>query len=53
MRPLAWAAVAALPMAIAVFPVREDLRLALPLGAAVQGIVLLAARRAPPLTAGE
>ncbi len=52
-RPLAWAVAGALPMAIAVFPVREDLRLALPLGAAVQGIVLLAARRAPPLTAGE
>jgi O-antigen/teichoic acid export membrane protein len=45
LRPLAWAAVGALPMALAVFPAREDLWIALPLGAAVQGAVLLAARR--------
>jgi hypothetical protein len=32
-------------MALAVFPAREDLWIALPLGAAVQGAVLLAARR--------
>jgi O-antigen/teichoic acid export membrane protein len=44
-RPLAWAVVAALPMALAVFPAREDLRIALPLGLAVQGAVLLSARR--------
>jgi hypothetical protein len=34
--PLAWALVASLPMAFAVFAVRDDLRLALPLGVAVQ-----------------
>ena len=42
-RPLAWALVATLPMALAVFPVRDDLWLALPVGAAVQlGAVALA-----------
>jgi O-antigen/teichoic acid export membrane protein len=45
LRPLAWAVAGALPMALAVFPAREDLTIALPLGAAVQGAVLLGARR--------
>jgi O-antigen/teichoic acid export membrane protein len=45
LRPLAWAVAGALPMALAVFPAREDLTIALPLGAAVQGAVLLSARR--------
>jgi O-antigen/teichoic acid export membrane protein len=42
-RPLAWALVATLPMAVAVFPVRDDLRLALPVGAVAQlGMTVLA-----------
>jgi O-antigen/teichoic acid export membrane protein len=44
-RPLAWALAATLPMALAVFWVRDDLRLALPLGAAVQLAAILAARK--------
>jgi O-antigen/teichoic acid export membrane protein len=44
-RPLAVAAVAALPMAAVVFPVRDQLVLALPLGAAVQLATLLLLRR--------
>jgi len=35
-RPLAWGLVATLPMALAVFSVRDDLRLAVPLGLLVQ-----------------
>jgi O-antigen/teichoic acid export membrane protein len=42
-KPLAWAFVASLPMALAVFGVRGDLRLALPIGALVQlGAIALA-----------
>jgi O-antigen/teichoic acid export membrane protein len=44
-RPLAGAALAALPMAAAVFPVRGELALALPLGAAVQLATLVLLRR--------
>jgi O-antigen/teichoic acid export membrane protein len=44
--PLAWAAVAALPMALAVFAVRDELLLALPLGVAVQLLATLVARKA-------
>lgn len=45
-RPLAWAAASALPMTLAVYSFRDDLRVALPLGAAVQLLVLLWARGA-------
>ncbi len=44
-QPLAWALLATLPMALAVFGVRDDLRLALPLGAAVQLGATLCARK--------
>jgi hypothetical protein len=43
--PLAWAAVAALPMALAVFAIRDELLLAVPLGVAVQLLATLVARR--------
>ncbi|HEY8234777.1 MAG TPA: lipid II flippase MurJ [Vicinamibacteria bacterium] len=44
-RPLAWALVATLPMAVAVVGVRDELWIALPLGAAVQLGAVLVARR--------
>jgi O-antigen/teichoic acid export membrane protein len=44
-RPLAWALAATIPMALAIFPVRDDLWLALPLGAAVQAVAVAAARK--------
>jgi hypothetical protein len=44
-RPLAWALVATLPMALVVFPLRADLWLALPLGAAVQLAAAAVARK--------
>jgi len=44
-KPLAWALVASLPMALAVFSVRGDLRLALPLGALVQLAAMALARK--------
>ncbi len=44
-RPLAWALLATLPMAVAVFGVRDDLWLALPLAAAVQLAAVAAAWR--------
>jgi O-antigen/teichoic acid export membrane protein len=44
-RPLAWALVTTLPMAVAVFPVRDDLRLALPVGAVAQLAMTLVAQR--------
>lgn len=49
-RPLAWALAASLPMALAIVPVRGDLWLALPLGAAVQLLVLAVARK---ITSGK
>jgi O-antigen/teichoic acid export membrane protein len=44
-RPLAWALVTTLPMVVAVFPVREDLRLALPVGAVAQLATTLVAQK--------
>jgi O-antigen/teichoic acid export membrane protein len=44
-RPLAWALLATLPMALAVFGFRDDLRLALPLGGAVQLLAAVVARK--------
>jgi O-antigen/teichoic acid export membrane protein len=43
--PLAWALVASLPMALCVAPLRDELAVAVPLGAAVQLVVALAVRR--------
>jgi O-antigen/teichoic acid export membrane protein len=47
-QPLLWGLAAAIPMALAVIGVRDDLRLALPVGAAVQLAVVLVARRLLP-----
>lgn len=44
-RPLGWAFALTLPMALAVAPLREDLRIALPVGAVVQLATLLVARK--------
>ena len=43
--PLAWALAGTLPMALAIFPVRHELWLALPLGAAVQLMAVAVARK--------
>ena len=43
--PLAWALAGTLPMALAIFPVRNELWLALPLGAAVQLVAVAVARK--------
>ncbi len=44
-RPLLWALAATLPMALATFPVRDELWLALPLGAVVQLLAVAVARK--------